>query len=302
MQKLLIYLLGSIVSVFGSLVWAQAPHHHPHHNKAEQIAAELKLNEEQAQQLRDIMHKYKAMMREKRAELQATIPTPEQLESFHTFHRQMRDEIRGLLSDEKYREFLEHSFDHRRGHHHHDKGELRHGPAHFGDKAERMAGFWAKELGLSEQQKQQLQILREKRMEEMQQQDFDPHSIRKQMREDLKSVLTPEQRKRYKEIEKAAPGPAWKQGSANTNIGIQQPFDVSVFPNPTRGPVQIRLSNGTGNINLRILDMNGRVIEHRNFNVTESIISADLTGNPAGIYTIELSLNGQTTKTKVSVE
>lgn len=307
MKKILFYLVGGIMSIVGGLAWGQGhtDHAHAHHHKADKIAQELQLNETQAQQLRDIMHKYKTMMREKRTELQSQMPTQEQIESFKSFHQQMREEIRSILSEEKYRAFLEHSFDHHKQafrHHHHHSHNIEGMPGHFGCKAERMAEFWAKELGLTDTQKEELKNLREKRMEELQEQDFDPHKIRKQMREDLKSVLTPQQLKRYKEIEKAQPGPAWKQGQATQVTPNLQTLEISAFPNPTRGTVQLRLSQSSGNLELRVLDMNGRVLQHRTIDLVDNTTVLDLSGYPKGIYSIEAKLNGYTTLTKVAVE
>ena len=76
-------------------------------------------------------------------------------------------------------------------------------------------------------------------------------------------------------------------------------FVMSVFPNPSSGKFTIR-SNETAinNLNLEILDMNGRVIlQKRIVNVNGTITDkVDLSNHPSGVYLVRLS-NGKLVKT-----
>jgi hypothetical protein len=76
---------------------------------------------------------------------------------------------------------------------------------------------------------------------------------------------------------------------------------LSVYPNPSTGLLNVSLSSEEiGQVDLKVVDLNGRVIHH------ELIPSEKLTGYPIqlksyspGLYIIELSVNKKTIRQKV---
>ena len=85
--------------------------------------------------------------------------------------------------------------------------------------------------------------------------------------------------------------------------GTEDVFEeFSIYPNPTDGMTNIHFSStGTENLQLRISDMTGKLLESRILNSIngEQTITIDLSEHPQGIYILGLEQKGKTTYTKV---
>jgi len=67
----------------------------------------------------------------------------------------------------------------------------------------------------------------------------------------------------------------------------EQVFDLRLHPNPTSGSLTLEWSSASGEFELEVLDVNGRVLHHRNVrSVTNH--SIDLASFSAGLYTVHV--------------
>ena len=66
--------------------------------------------------------------------------------------------------------------------------------------------------------------------------------------------------------------------------------DMRLYPNPTLGVVVFELMDGSGVARYRLSDANGKLIETEN--VAGSPLRLDLSGRPAGVYLLEVLLEG----------
>lgn len=76
-----------------------------------------------------------------------------------------------------------------------------------------------------------------------------------------------------------------------------QPVDVlSLFPNPNTGQFTLQLlSDNEGDANIRVFDLTGKMVSQQRFASSkgENRFEMDLTAQPAGIYFVEVMVNGQ---------
>lgn len=84
----------------------------------------------------------------------------------------------------------------------------------------------------------------------------------------------------------------------NQNAGHITP-SVSSSPNPTNGPLDIRLSRWNGEEQCRLLltNMAGQVLADRT--VTSALTTLDLSTCPSGYYLLQVELNGETETYKI---
>ncbi len=82
------------------------------------------------------------------------------------------------------------------------------------------------------------------------------------------------------------------------NIGLEELSEnsITVFPNPTSGDIQLDLANNYDTISIRIINLNGQVIDQKDF-FNQQTIELKLNGAP-GFYFVEAVLNNQTVITK----
>ncbi len=73
---------------------------------------------------------------------------------------------------------------------------------------------------------------------------------------------------------------------------------VTIFPNPGTGLLTIR-STEEKILSVSVIDMGGKLVFKRSGN-EQKILNLDLSGENAGIYTLELELNSRTIKTRIS--
>jgi hypothetical protein len=67
---------------------------------------------------------------------------------------------------------------------------------------------------------------------------------------------------------------------------------MSVYPNPSDGQLNIRVKNFVGEVNIQIIDINGRVVyrvENENFS---SLLKLNLNHLASGIYILKVSGEG----------
>jgi hypothetical protein len=65
-------------------------------------------------------------------------------------------------------------------------------------------------------------------------------------------------------------------------------LEMNIFPNPNNGVFTVKLPYTDHEIELRVLDIHGRVITQKKVNsLDENQVHFDLTNQPAGIYLIE---------------
>jgi hypothetical protein len=70
-------------------------------------------------------------------------------------------------------------------------------------------------------------------------------------------------------------------------------FEVTMYPNPTRGVVNIELeSSGVSDVDLSVVDITGKVVLRRNYSAAERIMF-DMSGKVSGIYFVNLKMNGR---------
>ncbi|WP_242082403.1 pectinesterase family protein [Aestuariivivens sediminis] len=88
------------------------------------------------------------------------------------------------------------------------------------------------------------------------------------------------------------------QGKYSENIFVSE--DVMVFPNPTRGNIQVYVNGKDGQVEVSIFDLQGRVYKNSTNRVTSNrIIDLDLTSLSNGIY--YLQLNGSTINKSIKI-
>ncbi|WP_242118363.1 pectinesterase family protein [Aestuariivivens sediminicola] len=88
------------------------------------------------------------------------------------------------------------------------------------------------------------------------------------------------------------------QGKFSENIFVSE--DVMVFPNPTRGNIQVYINGKDGNVSVSIFDLQGRVYKNSTRAVSSNrIINLDLTSLSNGIY--YLQLNGNTVNKSIKI-
>lgn len=95
--------------------------------------------------------------------------------------------------------------------------------------------------------------------------------------------------------------------NGDNSIQIHTPgmLEFDVFPNPTQNYAKLSVNVGDelSNVNMRVIDINGRVIEERNFNSVEGIQQFDLnfSGYSNGIYNINVTSNNISSVKKLVV-
>jgi hypothetical protein len=67
------------------------------------------------------------------------------------------------------------------------------------------------------------------------------------------------------------------------------PNNISLFPNPTNGPIHLTTNDQNEIINLKIINSNGQVILEKSKLVSKQII-LDISTEAAGIYFLEVTM------------
>ena len=80
------------------------------------------------------------------------------------------------------------------------------------------------------------------------------------------------------------------------NISLSDHF--SVFPNPTKGILSIKINEPSGSLSLRLLSISGQVLRHQTFQASD-FYEFEIT-EPAGIYFLEL-IDELTSKTDIRI-
>ncbi|MEZ4798317.1 MAG: FG-GAP-like repeat-containing protein [Flavobacteriales bacterium] len=81
--------------------------------------------------------------------------------------------------------------------------------------------------------------------------------------------------------------------------------NLNVYPNPTSSILNVQFSNtASGKVDVRLVDATGRVIIASNINngVGKQNVQMNLEGVAAGVYQLEINVNGNTSVSKVIVE
>ncbi len=90
-----------------------------------------------------------------------------------------------------------------------------------------------------------------------------------------------------------------RKKSLDTQMSEQFSQSVSVGPNPTNGPLDIRLFrwNGEDQCHLLLSNTAGQVLADRT--VTSALTTLDLSTCPSGYYLLQVELNGETETYKI---
>jgi len=88
-----------------------------------------------------------------------------------------------------------------------------------------------------------------------------------------------------------------------SGLGVQQinADQVSIYPNPTSGKLNIELNNLPQSAQVSVFDVVGREIKTSNNAINASRIEIDLSDQPNGIYLIKVSAGGRNYQQKISV-
>ena len=63
--------------------------------------------------------------------------------------------------------------------------------------------------------------------------------------------------------------------------------DLTIAPNPSNGSVYVGGVLETG-ATLRVFDLNGRLVTEKNIQEGDTVVNFDLTGQPKGMYTVQM--------------
>jgi hypothetical protein len=84
-----------------------------------------------------------------------------------------------------------------------------------------------------------------------------------------------------------------------SSVGITENIsDISIFPNPSKGIVNIKIKNGVNN-NIIIRDISGKKVQELNINSNSSI---DLNKYGKGVYFFEINSNHNTVTKKITIQ
>lgn len=86
------------------------------------------------------------------------------------------------------------------------------------------------------------------------------------------------------------------------SLGIEslESGEFTVFPNPATGTVNIKFAQSVSDVNIRILDMSGRVVKHE-ASQTGSLLTLDVSELTGGNYILEISDDLSVTQTKLII-
>jgi len=94
-------------------------------------------------------------------------------------------------------------------------------------------------------------------------------------------------------------------GDNSAQIHTPGMLDFDVYPNPTQNfaRLSVNVGDAMSNVTMRVIDINGRVIEERNYNSVEGIQQFDLnfSGYGNGIYNIYVASNNTSSVKKLVV-
>lgn len=91
----------------------------------------------------------------------------------------------------------------------------------------------------------------------------------------------------------------WKDVAFNTGLPTEaDPFAFSVYPNPVRGVMHVRLEQAA-NLQVKVLDVNGRSMYH---NQTQGVQQINTEGWAPGVYMVQVSNGEKTSHRKVVVQ
>ncbi|WP_027420311.1 T9SS type A sorting domain-containing protein [Crocinitomix catalasitica] len=89
------------------------------------------------------------------------------------------------------------------------------------------------------------------------------------------------------------------------NVGLvelPETVELTAYPNPAQSMIYIPIELNEGNVAMKIVDINGRIVEEQNTEMTVNRLEVDVTGLAAGLYTINLEFaNGERGSVKVVV-
>jgi hypothetical protein len=93
----------------------------------------------------------------------------------------------------------------------------------------------------------------------------------------------------------ASGGPYTAVSHTNNTRTAAYPLDLSLFPNPGKGPVQLQLITPVQNAAVEVFDLNGRKVYQRNYTQSAALFEADLSTLNSGLYLIRLDSPGYQT-------
>jgi hypothetical protein len=84
------------------------------------------------------------------------------------------------------------------------------------------------------------------------------------------------------------------------DIGLEN-LEVTMYPNPTSGQVNIEMSSGIHNIDLSVIDITGRVVMQKQYTALERV-AFDMSGKVAGMYFVHMNIDGERIIKKLIVD
>jgi len=68
-------------------------------------------------------------------------------------------------------------------------------------------------------------------------------------------------------------------------------FEVNMYPNPTKGNVNLELNAGTYNVELSVMDITGKTVMRKSYTASEKI-TFDMSDKVAGMYFVKMNIDG----------
>ena len=99
----------------------------------------------------------------------------------------------------------------------------------------------------------------------------------------------------YLSVISPAEGEYLKLGSNNSKDYDDSPFELTVYPSSTKGPVHVKW-NESGYLTIRVVDLSGRSVE--TWEVQEDIQETSIELREAGIYLIQCEKEGRLVDSK----
>lgn len=78
-------------------------------------------------------------------------------------------------------------------------------------------------------------------------------------------------------------------------------FEVKIYPNPTRGKVNMDISSGIYDVELSVMDITGKVVFQKNYSASENI-TFDMSGKVSGMYFVKMNVDDNQIVKKLIVD
>ncbi len=107
----------------------------------------------------------------------------------------------------------------------------------------------------------------------------------------------------YKSVNAACATAKAVSATISENLLVEEKASVVVSPNPSKGMFKVNISGFTGNVSIKVTNMNGAVVYNKAVAnaAKSSSVDVSLVNAPAGLYFVTVTNGKQTTTQKVNV-